>query len=348
MSSPEIIGSIGQEEFAKTRVSYDMLFSHHGTPYDIRRLAVLLPQTDIYFPEFYRYSLADKEMFTTVSDGTMSPDEAMNLHHPLWGKNNAGRFLRYELGLVWQTGIHVGFLDVPANHKLTHDDVNCESYVSMPVDLRSMEGERMIRFPYMFDEMLSVHRQFLVDDALFQQEREAYMVDALPKQIDFAVRTNPTLATRPLRALIQLGLFHAPVGDMVRGLGYDTSETVDGASVVPTVGNQISRDIIAGTPVSDERVSRSFMDFVCHDAFGHTVRTLTDDSQKADDALNVLAKVFTLKEIKNVYEHMQRVQSYLEPEVIVAGLLLEKGLRVPESIWDINTLIRYGQNMTDK
>lgn len=186
-----------------------MIFANHATAEDASRLSAAIAASDIYVPEQSNWDDLRRSVWQAVSDGAMTPDEA--LAHEA-GRNNPFRwpeFFKETLGQIHGTGKIIVLADLPAGSPVYAKLV--ELYTEHPFD------QSLIDWSQDFDGNRSRAAGYFESEFELHAERERHILGELRRTIETVDATREDGSPNP-KICITIGVYHQNLAAGLRSL----------------------------------------------------------------------------------------------------------------------------------
>ncbi|MDO8569638.1 MAG: hypothetical protein Q7R89_02610 [bacterium] len=311
------------------KISLNILFSHHQLATDLPLLLFQekLRQSDIFLMEYPTWSDKWEKDLNSVSRGTLSPQQFLSK----WdvseeAANTTFQFLKLQLNGLYQSGVFVISVDLPADNILGN---KIKEYLPLmnQTDL----------YPD-FDETLKFQRQKYEYWTNLQIERQQYMVDRFTELSD-AINNRKISAVKEkseIRILYVLGSNHIRVYSLLKEQGINISKEYAHTPYTYDYPGEATIKFINGEEVSDGLLANGLFQTELVNLFG---LSWVYDEEKSTRLIRKITSQFTFDEIKNIFIAMANSRS---PEStfkeMVTELAKQKNIVIPTTEQEFENL----------
>lgn len=304
--------------------SFEVFYGAHGSAIDLRNVRGSFENADIFVPEILGWTPAHLLYFNAVSQGRITPQDAVNVfasgtaHYVM-----AADAVLEEFEMIYKSGKPIIFADVPVGHPLENRFLQLMT-----------SGFKIDRN---FDQTLQNVKGHLQAFATLDVERENYTLSHLQRTVEQAAKATPALRrnvrkNRKVKALLFLGGSHTRVLHQLRDTGFDVRATYSYHPFPYAFSQETVRRYVYGKEVSDEQAAKSYVDLMVLQPW---LQTITRDFSKIAQYIRRALSGFTLEEIRMLFEESKQGNSEA-----FAHLLIEKGVVIPQTEQELNVFLQ--------
>ncbi|MBI2640064.1 MAG: hypothetical protein HYW90_04230 [Candidatus Sungbacteria bacterium] len=216
-------------------ISIEIFYAPHSSAEDLQGFSESFERSDIFIPELSGWRVVDLEYYRKIADGDVVPQEYFKTFS---ATPQIKEFLTHLLNRVASSKKPITFIDLPAGHELLRKPRGYETHKS-------------------FSETLHRVSEHLKGQALFQKEREEYMLKMLRPRIAELLREYPELKKKKeLCVLLFLGYLHTTVYYELQKGGVDVKRSFGFSPLVFGREEEAVRRIRFGKEVDNEFCAR--------------------------------------------------------------------------------------------
>lgn len=275
-------------------ISFKVFHNKHRSAEETKNIEELFQDADIFIPELFGWTKDYLNDLRKLSSGEVTPEDIlrkMGEKNPLYRSREESFF-----NLIYNTQKPITIIDVPEGH---------------PLDVR----EREIVFPKIqfgksFSQSLDSVRQYIIEFADLQKEREAYMFGQLEPRIQELININPQLGSKhEINVLLSIGGAHTQLSNKLKNKYQKTKEF----EAVPRLFLYKEEAMIIymyEKSVDDELAARVFSEQLLSRA--HKKLFITEDSVEDVRSVRKLISRFNFDEMKKMFEESGNLSEWAD------------------------------------
>ncbi len=236
--------------------SLEILYGPHGDEKDAEVFADRIKQADIFIPEFGGYPDFTRLTFQKVSNGTMTPKQAIDF----LGRENItfDKHLERELEILYQSGIGVALLD-------RHEDDRINRELCDTSDQRDRIYQDIISGKAEVNELRQSLRSNLSRFAGAQRTREKHISRNMRGTLQDLIEDFPNLRNRDnVKVVMALGYGHTEVYRDVRKQGIDAKKKLSAPVLSFDYHGEVIRRFIFGKEVNQELIDKVILEIISY------------------------------------------------------------------------------------
>ena len=304
--------------FQGPQISVDILFSYHGTHEDLERLDERFKGSDfdIYIPESFGWKPEYLKTFRYASSGKKG---LRKLIEEL-GENKVSPSFPKTLEIIHRSCKPITIIDVPFGDPLVERSEKVSDYKP------PLTGE--------LPEALDYTRDFLSNNADYQNAREKYMPDAItPEKVEELLKNYPSLRNKQaISILLSLGSAHAPMPP-----DYSEYSFTDEGIVKSKFGKE----------VDDELAARIFLEGTFKPLVEAWRILLTRDYIKISKLERIIFSQFKFsgedkKDVEAIFNYVKEHQDFIPPTMplmLFNEVLKKKGITIPRTEQELDEFL---------
>lgn len=315
---------VDKEKGRGPEISFEIFYSAHKTAKDVEGFDEKVRDADIVIPEAFGWNPWQLIFYRAVADGARSPEEMIR-----YAKEKKGIDISKTADVaipkaLYESKKFITFIDIPSHHSLVKkiDAAKLEQ----PLDLRQD-----------LDMLLKKVKNMVESYADLQKERENYMLSELAEFVE-KLRDNPSqfpeLAKKgKIKILLFLGSDHTRIYHGLKSTPEDASRWFkEKPYIFGSYVNEAIRRHLMGKEIDDSAAVRLLFHGMIEPLLFKKLEKVTDDSVKILVFLRHLVDVFSIEEIKGIFDESRNTGlPGVSFRQIFHHKLYEKGVVIPRS-----------------
>lgn len=304
------------------KISLDILFSHHvlDTDLPLSLLKNRIRQSDIFLMEYPAWDAEFEKDLNDISMGKLSPHEFFSKRQIYEEEvKNTFQFLNLELNALYESGVFVTSVDLPAGDPLGN---KINEYIPI------MNQDQLYT---VFDETLRSQREKYEYWTGLQRQRQQYMVDRFI-EITNDIKNKKISAVKDkseIKIFCVLGSNHVRVYNLLEDRGINVSKEYSHIPYTYDFPGETTIKFINKENVSDELLANGLFQTELLKEFGSS---WVHDEEKSTRLIRQFASRFTFDEIKKIFTAMANSKNpELTFEQMVTVLVKQKNLVIPNT-----------------
>lgn len=296
-------------------------FSPHATAEDAKGLNEAIAKCDIFMPEMHGWTLQTHKLFTDVSNGSLTPEEAVSRSKE---EQVFHGFILAQFQALYETKKKIGFIDLSSGYL---SFVNAREF-DIPGLSKILDKGKTL------EEIIESARAVLQNKISLNKKREDLIRDTLYYELDSIVRAYPELKEKKeLNVLLQLGNVHTRI---YHELKKDADLTVQrfhkNWPQMYDHGSEALRRGTFGLGLDDELVCRTLIEAIFRPLVYYFLKGENIDTNEVIVFLRKWVSVLPFEKIKSILMLSEDKQ---RQEAILSALSDEEGFA-----GELNTLMQ--------
>ncbi|MDA2921898.1 hypothetical protein MYX07_01385 [Patescibacteria group bacterium AH-259-L07] len=324
-------GAKEEQKEKEPEILYHFFYSAHGTAQDFKNLEKEFERADIYVLEEYEWTPERKSMLDKLSQGEITLEKVAQEYDI---EKSSSWYREFEI--IHNSHKPIVIVDIPERDR---------EFIDKEEETIEMHVKAVVLFiGGKLQGALQKLRSCVINEAELCLAREKRIRENLKKQIRMFLKENSEYADKKeVRVLVNLGGVHTSLYHKLKKKKVSVSREFSHLPMVFNSANEAIRREIFKKEVGDELLARSIIECCIFPR----VISITNDSNKADQALRKISSQLTLKDIeqisKNIHEASQepRTPSFLEFPIEDIVYEVEKlGIKIPDSEEEMDELLQ--------
>lgn len=309
-------------------VEVSIFFAAHKTAKDIEGLKKPFANCDIFIPEGCGWTNEILKCYRQVSEGMLTPDEALKkMEFKIWYPNYSANLKALEI--LHNSQKPLMFIDLPRGSDILYRYMSSEILVNQ--DLSSIEMGSVNSY---VDKKFDMLKEHLKDSVKIEIEREKFMLQNLYPQLQKLLSERPDLKTKEkLNILLFLGAAHTGIYHALKKSAPSTKKDMSRMPFVFSIMPEIKRRYMFGKEVDDKLIIQFIFEYLwLHKTIYSNLKLITDDSLKIQSFGRALISSFSAKEMREINSKKDKT--------LFLDKLNEKNIKLPKTEQELDEMTK--------